>query len=196
MARKRDAANEEEHPAIIAKQLEPKRGEVWWYRQGAYLATAIVAVAIWFVMIGPKERSPKADMVEPATDVLTTGVKKPEDSSALSKELHFKVLPPDLKQLGGKLNRVSKAEFGGQQAAVFDYQYGKSEFLLYRFIEPSNEFKDMKKVHAAKNLFYISSSGPTTVVAWKDRRSGYYALAAKATEKDLITLAGKMVWAF
>jgi hypothetical protein len=68
--------------------------------------------------------------------------------------------------------------------------------LLYKFDQASDQFKEMKQVHAGKNLFYLSSAGAVSVISWKDRRSGYYALAAKATEKDLVGLATKMVAAF
>jgi hypothetical protein len=54
----------------------------------------------------------------------------------------------------------------------------------------------MRQIRAGKNLFYVSSAGAVSVIAWKGRRDGYCALAAKATERDLITLAGKTVLAF
>jgi hypothetical protein len=176
--------------------MRPQSGEVWWYRQGAYIATAIVAAGIWFVMIGPKEFTPKSTMVDPAIDTLNTGVPNFQDAGQLSKKLKFRVRPPDLRQLGCKVTRSSIAEFGGQPSAVFQYQYGKSVVLMYSFNNPSVLFKEMKQVHQARSLFYCSSSGPATVVAWKDRRSGYFAIAAKATEKDLVVLAGKIVEAF
>jgi len=51
----------------------------------------------------------------------------------------------------------------------------------------------MRRIVAGKNQFYISSGGAVSVIAWKDRHSGYFALAAKATEKDIANLAGKIV---
>ena len=186
----------DDEPALIAEQHAPQKGEVWWYRQGAYLATGIVAIALWFTMIGPKEFSPKTEMIEPATDALSTGVPTVQDLGSISKSLKFSVKPPDLRQLGGKLVRAGTTSFGGQKTAIFQYQYGRSEFLLYVFEKPSKLFKDMKKVQSEKNLFYVSSGGAVSVVAWKDRRVGYYSLAAKATEKDLVTLAAKVAFAF
>jgi hypothetical protein len=186
----------DDEPALIAQQHEPQRGEVWWYRQGAFITTGIVAVALWFTLIGPKEFSPKTEMVDPAADALNTGVPSVQDLGSISKTLQFTVKPPDLRQLGGKLTRAGTTSFGGQKSAVFQYQYGKSEFLLYVFDKPSKLFKDMKKTQAGKNLFYVSSGGAVSVVAWKDRRFGYYSLAAKATEKDLVNLAAKVVAAF
>lgn len=185
-----------DEPAIIAQQHEPQRGEVWWYRQGAYITTAVVAFVLWFTLIGPKEFSPKTEMVDPAADALNTGVPSVQDLGSISKTMGFFVKPPDLRQVGGKLTRAGTTSFGGQKAAVFQYQYGKSEFLLYVFAKPSKLFKDMKKAQVGKNLFYVSSGGAVSVVAWKDRRFGYYSLAAKATEKDLVTLATKVVVAF
>ncbi len=187
--------NEDDQREVLARHLEPKLHEVWWYKQGAYVTTAIVAVVLWFLVIGPKIATPKTDMVDPATTALAQGL-KPKDPKSLSNELHIKVAPPDLRQLGGKLTRIGTDEFGGQQAAVYQYQYGKSVLLLYYFREASKQFKEMKEVRTAKTLFFVSSGGAVSVIAWQDRRSGFYALAAKATEKDLVTLAGKMVAAF
>lgn len=188
--------SEDDHPTSYARHLEPKGHEVWWYKQGVYMATGLMAVVLWFTMIGPKISTPKTEMIDPATDVLTAGLSHPADVATVSKDLKFKVTPPDLKQLGAKLTKVGKSEFGGQEAAVLQYQYGKSVLLLYSFNQESKLFKEMKQVHAGKNLFYLSSGGAVSVISWKDRRSGYYALAAKATEKDLVNLAGKMVTAF
>jgi len=196
MPSRRKRQYEDDHPGAFAKDLELKRHEVWWYRQGAYVATAIVAATVWFIMIGPKEVTPKTEMIEPATSTLTAGLNQTKDVASVSKDLQFSIVAPDLKQLGGKLTKVGKSEFGGQQAAVLQYQYGKSVFLLYRFLQPSKQFNQMKQVQAGKNLFYVSSAGAVSVIAWKDRKSGYYALASKATEKDLLALAGKMVKAF
>ena len=189
-------SDQDEQARAFAERLQPQRHEVWWYRQGAYIATAIVAAGVWYVLIGPKEFSPKTEMVDRAIDTLSTGVPSVQDPAAISNTLKFKVKPPDLRQLGGKLTRASTTPFGGEQTAVFQYQYGKSVFLLYVLNKPSVLFKDMKKVQDGKTLFYCSSGGPASVVAWKDRRSGYFALAAKATEKDLVTLASKIVKAF
>lgn len=186
----------EAEPTAVAQQLEPKRHEVWWYRQGAYIGAGLMAAAVWFIAIGPKIATPKTEMVDPAATILETGIKQAADQNAISKELGLKVAPPDLRQLGGKLTKVGKAEFGGAQAAVMQYQYGKSVFLLYYFAQPSKQYKDMSLVHAGKNQFYLSSAGAVSVISWKDRRSGYYALVAKATEKDLVALAGKMVASF
>ena len=193
MPRKQKLEPEVDDPKVVVQRLEIKRHEVWWYKQGAFITTGIVAAAIWFVMIGPKEISPKTEMIEPATNVLSTGVKPAKDLNTVSKDLNFKVVPPDLKQLGGKLIQVGKSEFGGKPAATMQYQYGKSVLILYRFIEPIKLLDEMKQVHAGPNLFYLSSGGAVSVIAWKDHHSGYYALAAKATEKDLLSLAGKVV---
>ena len=187
---------EEDHAIVYASHLAPKEHEVWWYRQGVYVATAIAAVVIWFVMIGPKVATAKTEMIDPATETLSTGLKRTADLTTLSKELKYRVIAPDLRQLGAKLTRIGKDQFAGQPAAVLQYQYGKSVLLLYRFNRASKQFRDMKQVRAGKSLFYLSSGGAVSVISWKDRRAGYYALAAKATEKDLVALAGKMVLVF
>ncbi len=186
----------EENPANYAERLLPHGHEVWWYRQGVYIFTAIAAVVIWFVMIGPKEVTPKTEMVDPAIEALSHGVNSKQDLASLSKALHYAVNPPDLRQLGGKLSRASTAEFGGEKCAVFQYQYGKSVLLLYALKTPPELFKKMKQAVVAKSTFFISSGGPASVVAWNHRDHLTYALAANATEKDLLILAAKVAKAF
>jgi len=91
---------------------------------------------------------------------------------------------------------LGSAEFGGQKCAVFQYQYGKSVLLLYALKKPPELFKKMKRLVISPTTFFVSSGGPASVVAWNHRDSLTYALAANATEKDLIVLAVKVAKAF
>ncbi len=182
----------DENQGSLVEGLTPEPAEVWWYRRGAYLVTAILILLLWFIVIGPRKSTPMTDIVDPVTRTLESGVKEPKDLKAVSKELGFPVVAPDLRQLGGKLIRAGTGEFGGEPSAVMQYQYGRSVFLLYRFQQRAGQIEEMRMHRIGKDPFYVASGGAVSVVAWKDRRTGYYAVAAKATEKDLLGLAIKM----
>lgn len=177
----------------VLQEIQPARHEIWFYKWGALILTLIAASVIWVKMIGAKQFTPRSDMVLPATAVLETGIKHNVPVKELAHEMQFQVKAPDLRQLGGKLTKSSSADFGGEKAIVMHYQYGKSDFLLYRFQQPSKLFDTMKKAIIKGHVFFFDSGGAVTVVAWKDKKVGYYALAAKATEKDLLALADKML---
>jgi hypothetical protein len=180
------------HEAILQANQVTDR-ELLWHRIGPLIVSVIIMALVWIFLVGRKEVSPTTEMVWPATAVLDKGIHHNLDLTTLSKDLHFSVVAPDLRQLGLKLAKSSTASFGGVTAAVMQCQYGKSVVLLYRFRQPSKLFKDMKQFRGKNSIFYYTSSDAVAVVAWRDHVFGYYGLAAKATEKDLLTLADKIV---
>lgn len=159
------------------------------YRLTVLLVTAIFSVIVWCFLIVRKEQTPYTMMVEPATETLETGITASKDLSVVSKELAFKVDALDLKRWGGDLTAIGRSEFGGQHAAVMQYQYGDSIILVYTFPHVTSLFGDMKRVDSTGQPFYVTSGGAVSIAAWKDKECGYRALAAKATEKDILALA-------
>ncbi|MDR3689223.1 MAG: hypothetical protein P4L46_07585 [Fimbriimonas sp.] len=180
------------HEAILeANQMSDR--EMLWYRMGALIFTLIIMILVWVLMVGRKEFSPNTAMIWPATSVLDKGIKHGWDIPSLSRELKFPVLVPDLRQLGIKPAKYSTSTFGGNKSAVVLCQYGKSTVLIYRFLAPSKLFNEMKRFQNKNGLYYFTSGDAVSVVVWRDRRVGYYGLAARATERDLLGLADKVV---
>ena len=185
-------ADLEIHEAILlANSMDAK--SMLWFRLGSLAASLVIMGLVVYFMIIRREVSPLTEMVAPATTFLEKGVHDNKDLPTLSTQMHFAVIWPDLRQLGVKLSRSTASRFGGVPAAVMECQYGKSVLLLYRFNKPSNLYNDMQKSRGKSNLFFYVSDQAVSVVVWKDKKVGYYGLAAKATEKDLLTLADKMV---
>ena len=164
-----------------------------WFRLGSLFFSLLIMGLVLLLMVGRKEFSPTTEMVWPATAVLDKGIHNNKDLKTLSNEIKFPVVWPDLRQLGVKLSRSSTASLGGEKAVVMECSYGKSVLLLYRFAKPSKLFPDMKKSKGKTSSFFYTSDQAVSVVAWQDPKFGYYAIAAKATEKDLLGLADKMV---
>jgi len=175
--------------ALVGHQLNPSRGEVLWYRVGAYLTTAVVVSAIWFLKIAPEDKSPNSLMVEPATAALESFVQPATDMPTLSAQVGFTVHMPDLKKLGIETVAVGESEFIGHPAAVAEYQQGNAVYLMYSFRDSHNLLCEMRQVDSADHKFYVTSGGAVSVVAWQDKTSGYHALAAKTTEQELLALA-------
>lgn len=180
------------HEAIL-KASEVDEQALLWIRMGALVFSILVLALVWVFMIGPKEFSPSSEMVVPATAILDKGILNSKDLKTVSQDLKFPIRAPDLRQLGGKLTTSSVTSFGGVKAAVMQFQYGKSVFLVYRFQHPSKLVKDMRKFRGKSTTYCVASGGAVSVVVWPDSASGFYALAAKATERDLLNLAEKMV---
>ena len=164
-----------------------------WLRIGATLMTSVIALVVWFAVILRTEQTPYTLMVKPAAETLESGVSSSKDLTTISNELSFQVDALDLKRIGGDLTAVGKSEFGGQHAAVMQYQYGDSIILVYTFGHKTKVFQDMTQLDVPDNHFYLTSGGAVSVVAWKDKESGYRAIAAKATEKDILALAENVV---
>ena len=188
MGLRKDDKDDNGLPHVIVEQHQVQHRHIWWAHKGAWLLGILVMAIVWYVMILPNEVTPKTQMVDPATEVLDGGISNPQNLKALSRQLKMPIKSPDLRQIGGKLVKSSAAVFGGVQAAVMQFQYGKSVFLLYRFQEPSKLLKDMRRFEDKGNLYYYASGGSVAVVVWKDKQIGFNALAAKSTEADLLAL--------
>ena len=177
------------HSDQAVLQLSPSRAEIIWFRGGSQVIAVLVVVAIWFFRIAPEEKSPATLMVKPATAILDAGIGHTMDVGELSGRLGFNVEVPHLEPLGAQFASMGQSEFGGQDAAVMQYQYGQSIVLLYSFNDRSRLFSDMKQIDPGENPLYLTSDGAVSVVAWQDRSSVFHALAAKSTEEDIIALA-------
>ncbi len=164
-----------------------------WMRIGAFVFSLVLMGLLWIFMVGRKEASPKTEMVWPATAVLEKGIRNNRDLKSLAKDLNIPLTVPDLRQVGGKLVKSSSATLGGVKAIVMQFQFGRSQFLLYRLDHASTFFKDMRQSKGKNCGFYVTSSGSVSVVAWQDKHRRFYALAAKATEADILSLADKVV---
>jgi len=113
--------------------------------------------------------------------------------TSLSQQVGFQVSVPNLKRLGVDVTTIGESEFGGQPAAVMQYEHGSYTFLLYSFNKSGKLIRQMKQVDNGSHHFYVTSGGAVSVVVWKDRYTGYHALAAKSTEQDLLELAENVV---
>ena len=61
--------------------------------------------------------------------------------------------------------------------------------LFYSFNDQPSLLKDMKEEDPGETPMYLASSGPVSVVAWHDRSAVYHAIAAQASEQDILSLA-------
>ena len=174
---------------LIGTQITARNDRLSWYHILLTSLTALFVAGIWFFKIAPDEKSPNTMMVQPAAELLASFVQPAADMPMLYKNVGFKVDVPDLKRLGVEFTTVGESDFGGQHAAVIQYQYGYSMFLLYSFSHAPQLFKDMRQVDSGSRKFFVTSGGEVSVVAWKDRCSGYHAIAAKSTETQLLSLA-------
>ena len=180
------------HDAILDSNSMDARS-VFMFRVGTATLSAILLAAMMILTVGRREYSPRTEMVLPATTFLDKGVHELKDLKTISTELKTPVLVPDLRQLGIKLSRMTSTDFGGVHAALMECSYGKSVVLIYRFVNPSGLMPQMKMSKGKTNTFYYDSDQSVSVVAWKDKKLGFYAIAAKSTEKDLLGLADKIV---
>ena len=179
----------DEQLSFIGTQVKTNRDRPSWYHIVLTSLTALFVAGIWFFKIAPDEKSPNTLMVQPAAELLASFVQPTADMPMLNKNVGFRVDVPDLKKLGVEFTTVGETDFGGQHAAVMQYQYGYSMFLLYSFSQASNLFKEMRQVESGNRKFFVTSGGEVSVVAWQDRCSGYHAIAAKSTESQLLSLA-------
>jgi hypothetical protein len=177
---------------VLGTRVAPGKADGTWFRAGSSVLTIAAVAAIWFYKIAPDDKTPNTMMVEPATELLSSFVQPAPDVTWLSKDLGFKVDVPDLKRLGVESKTVGEAEFGGQHAAVMQYQGRSTDFLLYSFSGSTKLIDQMRYVASGDRQFYVTSGGEVSVVVWKDRCSGYHALAAKLTEQDLLALAANV----
>lgn len=175
--------------SFIGTQVKARQDRPSWYHIVLTSLTALFVAGIWFFKIAPDEKSPNTMMVQPAAELLSSFVQPAADMSMLYRNVGFRVDVPDLKKLGVEFTTVGESNFGGQHAAVIQYQYGYSMFLLYSFSQAPQLFNDMRQVESGNHKFFVTSGGEVSVVAWKDRCSGYHAIAAKSTETQLLSLA-------
>ena len=175
--------------AFFAPQFNPNRVEVFWLRIGAYASTTVALAAIWFLKIAPDDRSPHTLMVQPAEETLATFIQPATDMSSLSAQVGFQVQVPDLKCLGIQMTMVGESEFGGQHAAVMQYQHGNAVYLLYAFSDGKHLIPEMRLVRSGGRQYFVTSEDAVSVVAWRDGQHGYHALAARSTEQELLALA-------
>ena len=180
------------HEAIFeSSQMEARA--LGWFRIGSAALSAVLLGGVMILTVGRKEYSPRTEMVDPAMTFLDKGVHETKDLKTISTELKSPVAIPDLRQLGLKLSRMTSTEFGGVHAALMECSYGKSVVLIYRFLKPSGLMPQMKVSKGKTSTFYYDSDQSVSVVAWKDKKLGFYAIAANSTEKDLLGLADKIV---
>ena len=187
-----ELAREDASVSVFA-DLAPNRSEVWWRTKGAKLAGVIAILGIWYFIFGVQDSSPEALIVKPASLVLETGIKSESDVAKLSDDLGFKVEVPNLSQLGVELSSIGHANFGGQPAAVMQYQYGDSRILLYSFGDETPLFNQMREVDMTSIPLFLTSSGAVSVVAWQDRSACFHALVAKSSEENMLNLARMVV---
>ena len=180
------------HLTFISQYDEPAKITVPWFHVGSYGLTLLVAAALWIFFIAPDEKSPRKLMVQPATEELSTFIQPTVDIPSLSGDVGFNVHVPNLKRLGVELKAVGESDFGGQHAAVMQYQYGGSEILLYSFSKTGDLLRKMRHVVSEQRHFYVTSDGAVSVVAWQGQDAGFHALAAKSTESDLVDLASNV----
>ena len=179
----------DEQLSFIGTQIKPNNDRPSWYHIVLTCLTGLCVAGIWFFKIAPDEKSPNTMMIEPAAELLSSFVQPATDMPALNRNVGFRVDVPDLKRLGVEFTTVGESDFGGQHAAVIQYQYGYSMFLLYSFSQASKLFTEMRHVDSGSKEFYVTSGGAVSVVAWKDRLSGFHAIAAKSSETELLALA-------
>jgi hypothetical protein len=172
----------------VDDQVQPGRGTRWWFGVGLKILAFLICVAIWFGIVVPDRKSVDNMIIRPASETLQRGV-EPKDIHVVSSNVGFNFSVPNLSSMGAEALAIGQASFCGQMCAVVQFQYGQSKVLFYSFNDQPSMLKEMKEEDPGETPMYLASSGPVAVVAWHDRSAVYHAIAAQATEQDILSLA-------
>ena len=172
----------------VDDQVQPGRNLQWWCGTGLKVLAILICAVIWFAIVVPDRKSVDNMIIRPASETLLQGV-EPKDIHLVSSNIGFDFAVPNLSPMGAEALAIGQASFCGQPCAVVQFQYGQSKVLFYSFNDQPSLLKDMKEEDPGETPMYLASSGPVSVVAWHDRSAVYHAIAAQASEQDILSLA-------